>query len=129
MANEITVAAYLQYANAVLNIPQVNYPFTNATKTVTIVGKNYVFGTKSIPTTAGGTAIPLGGVGTLGWAIFQNIDPTNFIQLLSAVSGTVFAKLQISEPASVFRFDPGITAPAALANTAAALLAFLILEN
>jgi hypothetical protein len=129
MSQEITIASYLQYANAAVNVSQVNYPQSNATKTVTINGKNYQYSTKSYPTTAGGTAIPLGGVGTLGWAIFQNLDPTNYAQLLSAVSGTVFARLIPLEPPIVFRFDSGITAPAILANTAAVIVASLILEN
>ena len=130
MANEITIASYLQYANPAANIPQTNYPFTNAVKTISIAGKNYAFGTKLFPTTAGGTAIPLGGVSTPGgWGIFQNLDPTNYAQILSAVSGTVFARLTPADPPSVFRFDDGVTAPAILANTAPVIVAYLILEK
>lgn len=130
MANEITIASYLQYANAAAGITQINYPFLNATKTISIAGKNYSFGTKSFPTTAGGTAIPLGGVSTPGgWAILQNLDPTNYAQVLSAVSGTVFARLTPADPPILLRLDDGITAPAILANIAPVICAYLILEK
>lgn len=130
MANEITIAAYLQYVNSAAGITQINYPFTNAIKTISIAGKNYVFGTKSFPTTAGGTAIPLGGVATPGgWGIFQNLDATNYAQILNAVSGTVFARLTPADPPIVLRLDDTVTAPAILANTAAVICAYLILEK
>ena len=130
MANEITISSYLQYANVAAGITQVNYPFTNAIKSINIAGKNYSFGTKSFPTTAGGTAIPLGGVSTPGgWAIFQNLDATNYAQVLSAVNGTVFARLTPTDPPIVLRLDDGVTAPAILANTAAVICAYLILEK
>lgn len=130
MANEITVAAYLQYINNAQNIPQVNYPFTNAIKNISIAGKNYAIGTKLFPTTAGGTAIPLGGVSTSGgWGIFQNLDPTNYAQLLTAVGGTVFARLTASDPPIVLRLDDSVSAPAILANTASVVCAYMILEK
>lgn len=130
MANEITVASFLQYVNSAAGIPQVSFPFTNATKQVSIAGKNYVLGTKSFPTTAGGTAIPLGGVSTSGgWAIFQNLDATNYAQILNAVSGTVFARLTPADPPIVLRLDDGVAAPAILANTAAVEVAYMILEK
>lgn len=130
MANEITVNAYLQYANPTANIPQVNYPFQNAVKSITIAGKNYSFGTKSFPTTAGGTAIPLGGVTTAGgWAILQNLDGTNFAKVLNAASGTVFARLTPNDPPIVLRLDDSVTAPVILADTAAVVCAYLILEK
>lgn len=129
MANEISIAAYLQYANAAVNITQVNYPFGNAVGTVTISGKNYSFGTKLFPTTAGGTAIPMGGVVTPGWMILQNLDATNFAKVMTAVAGTVFARLKKAEPPMVFRIDPGLTAPAIIADTASVICAYLILED
>lgn len=130
MANEITVASYLQYAKAAAGVPQTNYPFTNAVKTLSITGVNYQQGTFSVPTSAGGTAIPKGGVGTVGWIILQNLDPTNYVQVLCAASGTAFARLLPNEPPIVLRLDQsGANVPAFIANTAACEVAYLLIEN
>lgn len=127
MASEIQASAQLGYTNTPAGIPLQSLG-SQGTKFFNITGKNYSGGTMSVPTTAGGTAIPKGSIGTLGWAVFINNDATNYIQLMSAVSGTVFIKLLPGEFA-LFRFDSGISAPAAISNTAPCLLEFLMLEN
>lgn len=129
MANELSIVTYLQYTNAAFNISQINFPATAANVAANVAGKNFSFGSQLVPTTAGGTAIPKGAIGTLGWGIFKNIDATNFIKLLTAASGTLFGRLNISEPASCFRFDQSVSAPAAIADTASALLQYLMIEN
>ena len=126
MANEITVTGSLQYANPAQNIAQIGLSIFNTLFSIT--GKNYTYGTMSVPTTSGGTAIPIANLSSLGWAIFKNNDPTNYVQLMSAVSGTVFPKLFPGEIA-LFRFDSSVTAPAAIAHTASVLLEYLILED
>jgi len=130
MANEIQVTLALQYTNAAQSIPPtlLQIAGTANQSLFSISGKNFTDGTKSFPTSAGGTAIPLGGVGTLGWAVIRNLDPTNYVQVLTAVSGTVFLRINAGE-AALFRFDQGVTAPAILANTAACVCQWLILEN
>lgn len=65
---------------------------------------------------------------TLGWAYFKNLDSTNFVQIKTASSGTAIVKLKPGEFA-LFRFGSGVTAPYAIANTAACLLEFRIYEN
>lgn len=125
MANEITVTGLLSYTNSAQNIPQQQLALTAAL--FSIAGKNFEEATMSVPTTSGGTAIPLGGLSGLGWAFFKNNDPTNYIELMTAVSGTKFAKLPPGAIA-LFYIDASITAPAAIANTAACLMQFLILE-
>src|ERR1035438_3031681 len=85
-------------------------------------------GSASVPTTSGGTAIPVSALANLGYAMFVNMDPTNYVQLLSAASGTVLIKLLPGDVA-LFRFDGGITAAALLAHTAACNVQFVILEN
>src|ERR1043165_6248239 len=125
MASEITVTATLSYANAAHSIAQ--KLLTLAGVQFNITGKEYAAGMMSVPTTAGGTAIPVSNLATLGWAMFKNNDATNYVELLSAASGTKFAKLAPGEIA-LFRFSSNITAPAALANTAAVNLEYLILE-
>ncbi len=72
-------------------------------------------------------AIGLGELATLGWAWFQNLDPTNYIELRTGTGATKFAKLLPNE-ACVFRFGSGITAPFAIANTAACYLDYVIWE-
>jgi hypothetical protein len=126
MANEITVSASLQYLNPAQNIPQVLFSLLNQVYSIT--GKNYEWGSMSVPTTAGGTVIPVANLSSLGWSMFKNNDSTNYVDLLSATSGTAFARLMPGESA-LFRINPGITAPAALAHTAAVLITYLILEN
>lgn len=92
-------------------------------------GVRYTQNIQSVPTTAGGTAIPLGGLGsgTLGYAMFVNLDATNYVDILSAVSGTALIRLLPGETA-LFRFTAGITAPAMLAHTGAVAVQYLICE-
>jgi hypothetical protein len=126
MANEITITASLGYNNTAKGLPNEVLALNGVTFNIT--GVNYQKGSKSFSTSAGGTAIPLGGVGTLGWAYFKNTDAANYITILNAVSGTTLIRLLAGE-AAVFRFDPGVTAPAILANTSAVVVDYMILEN
>lgn len=103
-----------------------------ARDTFTVTGTNSVHQRQTIPTDASGTAISLGvggtgGIATLGYGIFVNRDATNYIELMTAVSGTKIAKLFPGEVA-MFRFGSGVTAPAAIANSTACLLEYLIVE-
>lgn len=125
-ANEITISQTLQYLNAALGItPAIE--LSEVPTQFTITGKNYAFITTSVPTTAGGTAIPLGNLGSLGFAIFKNLDATNYVTILTAVSGTGFIRIPPLGSVAIY-FDPGITAPAMLSHTAACLVQYLILE-
>lgn len=124
MANEITVTASLGYSNSAVNVSSQSLSISGST--FTIAGSRYAEGLFTVPTTAGGTAIPIP-AGTLGWCIVKNNDATNYVELLSAVSGTVFAKIAPGEIA-LFRFSTNIAAPAALANTSSVKIQYLILE-
>jgi len=130
MANEISVTSALTYTNTANGIAATTLQIGGASNNAlfNISGKNFVYATKSFTTGAGGTAIPLGAVGTLGWVAIKNNDAANYIQVLTAVSGTVFLRINAGEMAS-FRFDQGVTAPAILANTASVLTEYMILEN
>jgi len=110
-------------------------PFTGASQktlplsiTATIAGSAYKESTQNIPTTAGGTAIVVAGLTTPRWCAIINRDPANFVQILTAVAGTAFAKLLPGE-GMLLPFDPGIAAPAALANTAACQIELLLIET
>lgn len=126
MANEILASGSLSYTNVAKGIS--NLSLTEQPSYFTITGYEAQSSTMNVPTTAGGTAIPLGSVGTIGWCFFKNLDPTNYLDILTAASGTAFLRLLPGEFA-ICRLTPAITAPAALAHTAATLLQYLILEN
>lgn len=127
MANEITVAASLAYANSAIGISGVTLAIT-APGLFTISGSKFVQNVMSVPTTAGGTAIPLGSVGTLGWAMFKNLDNAHFVEIYNAVAGTKLVRINPGEIA-LFRFAQSVTAPAAIADTGAVNMEYLILDN
>lgn len=126
MSLEIQVTGNLQYTNPLQNITAKTLSVLASPFNIT--GKNYAQGMMAVPTTAGGTVIPVSNLASLGWACFKNNDATNYVDLYSAVSGTLFARLMPGELA-LFRFNPAITAPAAIAHTLAVAMEYLILEN
>lgn len=68
------------------------------------------------------TAINLGSVATLGMWVLVNRDPTNYVELKVAAAGTIIARLAPNGGFCAFRIGSGITAPAAIANTAACII-------
>ncbi len=119
----IQITAMLSLAGAGVSVQ-----LQTAGLTVTMSGSKYIEGIMNVPTTSGGTVIPVSALANLGYAMFLNMDPTNYVQLLSAASGTVLIKLLPGDVA-LFRFDGSVTAPALLAHTAASNVQYLILEN
>src|SRR5579863_6980344 len=111
MANEITAQFTLSYTNTPAGIPQQTIQLP--AKTFNISGVNYNGISFTVPTTAGGTLIPQGGLQSRGFAGFLNVG-TSVVEILTAVSGTVIIAMNPGEPA-LFRFGSGMTAPAALA--------------
>lgn len=124
MSGTITAFASLSFVNstgatAVQAIPSTKF---------TTAGNHFETSIFNVPTTAGGTAIPLGGVATAGgWFFFQNNDLTNNVDILTGVNGSAFLTLKPGEFA-IGRFNSAVTAPAALAHTAAIDLEYLILD-
>lgn len=124
MPGTVTVFASLKFANTTGGAASQQLP----TASFSVAGDHYQSSIMSVPTTAGGTAIPLGGVSSPGgWWWFQNNDPTNYVDILTAVSGTAFLRLMPGEGFPV-RLNPGLTAPAALAHTAAVELMYTALD-
>lgn len=121
MANEITIAAKLAFAKGVLSDEM-----QQVAKTLDMTGVPYERRTMSVPTTAGGTALPLGDVSTPGWCFIKNTDPTNYITVKPAVAGVDTIKIKAGEIA-MFRF--AAAAPAVLANTAAVVIEYLLLQD
>lgn len=126
MANEITVTAALSYANPAQNVPTKSLTVSNLLFSIT--GKNFAQDSQVIPTTAGGTAINLQGLSTLGWFFIKNDDPTNYVEILNAVSGTVLLRIPPGGIAIGY-FDSSVTAPAAMAHTASVMIEYLVLEQ
>lgn len=126
MANEIKAAATLKVDNGnasfARTISEVNFTQSAAGGNGSIM---------SVPTTAAGTAVPLGSLtgGTLGWAIFRNTDATNFVEIGIQTGGVFysFGKLLAGEfaliPLSV------ANAPYTRADTAAVNLEFWIAKR
>lgn len=123
--NPIQFLAQLSLIEAGVSValPQVSSPVSAAWS-----GTQYTQNIFAVPTTSGGTAIPLGSLANLGYALFINLDVTNYIEISTAVSGTKIIKLLPGDYA-LFRFDPSITAPAAISHTAICNLQYLLLEN
>lgn len=126
MANEIQVTSQLTYTNAAQGIVAKTLALLGSFFSIT--GAAYELLDWVVPTTAGGTAIPIAPLASLGWHLIINRDATNYNQILTAVSGTAYHHLQPGE-CSMGRWDTGITAPAMLAHTATTRIEGLILEN
>jgi hypothetical protein len=110
-------------------IPSVNQVSGSTSPlTVSTTNSQNSFGIFLVPTTSGGVAIPLGSVSTNGYCQLTNLDTTNYMQVLTAASGTAFLRLNPGETA-LFRFDAGITAPAWIAHTAAVMVSFMLVQN
>jgi len=92
----------------------------------TVSGDGLIWHSQQIGTSE--EAIDLGGLSTLGWAFFINVDPTNFIELRTGTGGTKFAKLQANGGFALLRLGSGITAPYAIADTAACWMRYAIVE-
>lgn len=100
-----------------------------ASPTITWTGTNYDWRTFSVPTTAGGTAIPISAsVATLGVMMIQNMDATNYVDIGPDSSGIVaMVRIKPGETYN-FRLTPGITLKG-LAHTGACVIQYLILED
>ena len=125
MSNTLGLQLTLQFNLATTVVAQQQFPSTN----FAVAGDHFSQNIWSVPTSAGGTAIPLGGVATPGGYLWvKNNDATNYVQLMTAVStGVVFARLGPGE-AACFRLDATVTAPAAIAHTAVCEIQYLMLD-
>ncbi len=92
MASEITATASLRSqfpaTPAAGQNPEVFQDISLTVTTFTKAATGGVQNTFSVPTTAGGTAIPMGSVTTSGWAKIVNLDVTNYVQLGSVPVAT-----------------------------------------
>lgn len=86
-------------------------------------GQSYLSG--GTVTTPAGCAIPLGQVTEPHWACFANLDPANYVQILTAQSGTPFLYYAATEM-TVVNLPPTLLTLWALANTSSVYLQYAI---
>lgn len=73
-------------------------------------------------------AIPMGDVGTAGYAWFENLDATNYVQIGIDVAGAFHAFIKL-KPGELALVRLGTNAPYAKANAAAVKLDYEIFED
>ena len=88
-------------------------------------GKQYVHTSQNVGLAA--EALDIGDMTALGWAIFFNLDPTNFVELRLVGASTEFVKIKPRETAGPFRL--ATNAPYAIADTAGVKLEYMIVED
>ena len=125
MANEIQISWTARIVKGSLSLIRA----FNAQFTLNAAAPNVAGLTKSIPTTAAGTALGLGSVATNGVGYFVNTDAANYVELGIQQGGTFypFLRLNAGEGFPV-RVAQGV-APYARANTAAVVLEYAICDD
>lgn len=73
-------------------------------------------------------ALLLGDVSSLGWVLVINRDATNYVNVKTGTSGTIFAKIPPGAPL-LLHFGSGVTAPYVIADTAACDLDILLISQ
>lgn len=121
MANEAYISASLSFLSG-----STRRDLSVWSKAADVATKVLVYSQQSIATSE--TTIDLGSISALGLCLLVNRDSTNYIEIKTAASGTIIAKMLAGEPC-LFRIGSGITAPVAIANTAACLLDILLLSQ
>ena len=120
MASEITVNASLVYEDT----EDVAASLANTDDIINVTTKKPVRNRQTITTSE--VAINLGGIASLGWMMFKNLDATNYIEIKTGTGGTVIGKMLAGESYGPVRCGSGITAPFAQANTASCDMEVLI---
>ncbi len=121
MASEITLSAMLDYVDS----EDASLGLLVRDLVVSVATKKYVLLKQNIGTSE--EALKLGEITSLGWALFINRDATNYVELRVSTGSTKFCKLLAGECA-LFRFGSGVTAPYAIADTAACQLEYLLVS-
>lgn len=120
MANELTVNASLAYEDA----DDVTASIVNTDDLITVTTLKPSKHRQTITTSE--VAINLGGISSIGWLMFKNLDPTNYIEIKTGTGGTIIGKMLAGESYGPVRCGSGITAPFAIANTASCEMEILI---
>lgn len=120
MADEIRATLLLSFTKA----PATALAVGESDKSFTVSGSKYMHGVQAIATDA--TALDVGPITVPGWYYIKNIDPTNYVELLTAAAGAVFGKLKPGE-FTIGRF--GVAAPALKAHTGACNIEYAVIDD
>lgn len=125
MAGEVNVNATLKYDDGVVDdIAQV-VDATFSPGTLKYIRHIQLIGTSE-------EAIQLGEVTAPGYALFKNLDSTNYVDLRVATSGAIFARLDPDTQANgkggvaLLKLGSGAQVPYAIANTGSCRVAIFI---
>jgi hypothetical protein len=110
MASELTVNASLVYEDS----EDVSASCVQLNDIINVTTKKPVKNRQTITTSE--VAINLGGVASLGWMMFKNLDETNYIEIKTGTGGTIIGKMLAGESYGPVRCGSGITAPYAIAT-------------
>lgn len=121
MANELTLSGSITFndTDETASVSALN---------VSMTGTRFIHMRKSIATSE--EALDLGELSgaTLGWFYAKNLDSTNYLEIRSGTGASNdIIKLKAGE-FCLFRWGSDVTAPYAIANTAACLLEYRIYE-
>lgn len=125
MANELSFNLTIAYADSEGS----SLPFQVVDYLQSVSTKKFAHNKQNIGTSE--EAILLGEVTSLGYAIFMNWDLTNYVELRIATASTKFATLKAATSSTAPGFwcgfiGSGITAPYAIANSAACQVEYCI---
>lgn len=123
MANEIQVSGQLNVAKG--NLSAVHA--VSGIHTLNAASPAKAAGIAAIGTSQ--EAVSIGDVATAGWAMFKNLDSTNYLEIGIEITGTFFPflKLKAGEAAGPLRL--GVNSIYARANTAACKLQYDIYDD
>lgn len=130
MANEITVSAGIGYDDG--KVEKV-FSVTDVVKSISGSVKKVTETVQEIGTSE--EAIIMGDISAPGYALFQNLDDTNFIDLKVATGGAIFARLDPDTNDegkggfALLKLGSGAQAPFAIADTAACRLKVFIITT
>jgi len=120
MASEITVNASLVYEDAEGSAGSLS----NSDDIISVTTKKIARHRQAIATSD--TVINLGGISSMGWFMLKNLDTVNYVEIKTASSGTIIGKMLPGETYGPVRIGSGVTAPAAIANSASCDIDVLI---
>lgn len=122
MADEIT----LSYSLSALKSTIMAQALARSVESETIdwAGTTYQYGIQSVLVTA--TAFDLGSVATCGWAVFHNLDSSNYVKLRNGASGADFIRL-LAGQSCVVRLE-NTCVPYGIADTATVSVEYMLLS-
>lgn len=122
MSNSLTINASLTYLGNSISLSET---VNNLSVLVTGNGLNSL---SQFTATTSAVAIPLGSSTSAGgWIFIQNLDPTNYVTVLTGTAGTTFARLLPGE-FCILRLDSSVTAPAVKANTVSCIVKLCLFD-